>query len=51
MIKGKIRLRKSSDNKIFVEKTMKQVDQDVVDDLVKKRNMVRENRKEKRHKS
>jgi hypothetical protein len=49
MIKGKIRLRKSANNKIYVEKTMKQVDDKAVDELMERRNIVRENRREKRH--
>jgi hypothetical protein len=49
MMKCKIRMRKSVNNKIFVDKTMKQVDIKTVDELMERRNMVRENRKEKRH--
>jgi hypothetical protein len=36
-------------NKIFVDKTMKQVDSQTVKELMDRRNLVRENRKEKRH--
>jgi hypothetical protein len=49
MIKCKIRMRKSINNKIFVDKTMKQVDSQAVKELMERRNLVRENRKEKRH--
>jgi hypothetical protein len=49
VIKCKIRMRKSINNKIFVDKTMKQVDNQAVKELMERRNMVRENRKEKRH--
>jgi inhibitor of KinA sporulation pathway (predicted exonuclease) len=49
MMKCKIRMRKSVNNKIFVDKTMKQVDSQTVKELMDRRNLVRENRKEKRH--
>jgi DNA polymerase III epsilon subunit-like protein len=49
MIKCKIRMRKSVNNKIYVDKTMKQVNDDVVKELMERRNNVRETRKEKRH--
>lgn len=48
-LKGKIRMRKSINNKIYVVKTMRQVSLDVVEDILSKRDQVRENRKEKRH--
>lgn len=50
MIKGKIRLRKSTDNKIYVVKTMKQVEPEVLEDILMKRNHGREIRKKKRYK-
>ncbi len=49
-IKGKIRLRRSEDNKIYVVKTMKQIGPDVVQDIMNKKNQVRKSRKERRHK-
>lgn len=49
-IKGKIRLRRAEDNNIYVVKTMKQVDAEVVQDIINKKNHVRKSRKEKRHK-
>lgn len=48
-IKGKIRMRRSVNNKIYVVKTMRQVDADVVEDIANKKNQIRENRREKRH--
>ncbi len=47
-IKGKIRLRKTEDNKIYVIKTMKQASPDVVEDIMNKKNQVRKSRKERR---
>lgn len=49
-IKGKIRLRRSKNNKIYVVKTMKQVSSEVVQDIINKKNQVRITRKERRHK-
>jgi inhibitor of KinA sporulation pathway (predicted exonuclease) len=49
MMKCKIRMRKSVNNKIYVVKTMKQIDESGVEELIDRRNLVRENRKEKRH--
>ena len=48
-IKGKIRMRKSVNNNIYVVKTMRQAGPDVVEDIINKRNQTRENRKERRH--
>lgn len=48
-LKGKIRLRKSENNKIYVVKTMKQIEGDEVQDIIEKRNLLRESRREKRH--
>lgn len=48
-IKGKIRMRKSVNNKIYVVKTMRQVSIDVVEDIINKKNQIRESRREKRH--
>ena len=48
-IKGKIRMRKSVNNRIYVVKTMRQAGPDVVEDITAKRDQARENRKEKRH--
>lgn len=50
-LKGKIRLRKSArDDSIYVVKTMKQVDESVVEDIKRKKEQTRELRKERRHK-
>ncbi len=49
-IKGKIRLRRTEDNQIYVEKTMKQISPDMVQDIINKKNQVRKSRKERRHK-
>jgi len=51
VLKGKIRLRRSEDNKIYVVKTMKQADTVIVQDIIDKKKLLRENRKEKRHHS
>ncbi len=48
-IKGKIRLRRAEDGKIYVVKTMRQIDSDGVQDIINKKNQVRQNRKERRH--
>lgn len=48
-IKGKIRMRKSANNKIYVDKTMKQIDKDAIKEIMNKRDHIRENRREKRH--
>lgn len=50
MIKGKIRLRRTEHGRIYVVKTMKQVDSDGVQDIINKKNQVRRSRKERRHK-
>ena len=50
VIKGKIRLRRAEGGRIYVVKTMKQADTDMVQDIINKKNQVRQNRKEKRHK-
>lgn len=50
-LKGKIRLRKSANNKIYVVKTMKQADADMIQEIINKKNILRESRKEKRHHS
>lgn len=50
-IKGKIRMKKSVHDRIYVVKTMKQVGVDTVDDIIKKRNQIREIRREKRHRT
>ena len=47
-IKGKIRLRKSEDNMIYVVKTMKQASKEVEADVMNKKVQVRNNRKERR---
>lgn len=49
-IKGKIRLRRSENDRIYVVKTMRQVDGEVVQDIIDKKNQVRRTRKERRHK-
>lgn len=50
-IKGKIRMKKSSYDKIYVVKTMKQISIDSVNDIVDKRDQIREGRKERRHRT
>ncbi|MDE5825405.1 MAG: exonuclease domain-containing protein [Lachnospiraceae bacterium] len=49
-IKGKIRLRRSENGRIYVVKTMKQIDSDGVQDILNKKNQIRQSRKERRHK-
>lgn len=49
-IKGKIRLRRSERGRIYVVKTLKQIDADGIQDILNKKNQVRRNRKERRHK-
>lgn len=48
-LKGKIRMRKSVNDQIYVVKTMKQVNEDIVKDIMQKKEQNRESRKEKRH--
>lgn len=48
-LKGKIRMRKSVHDEIYVVKTMKLVGEDTVADILKKKEQTREIRKEKRH--
>lgn len=48
-IKGKIRLRRTDSGRIYVVKTMKQAGPDMVEDILNKKNQVRENRRERRH--
>ncbi len=48
-IKGKIRMKKSVQDRIFVVKTMKQVNAETVNDIITKRNQIREGRRERRH--
>lgn len=48
-IKGKIRMRKSVDNEVYVVKTMKQIDEETVKDIANKKDQAREIRKERRH--
>ena len=50
-IKGKIRMKRSTHDKIYVVKTMKQINMDTVNDIVDKRNQLREVRRERRHKT
>lgn len=49
-IKGKIRLRRAESGRIYVVKTMKQIDPDGVQDIMNKKSQVRQNRKERRQK-
>ncbi|MDE6055877.1 MAG: exonuclease domain-containing protein [Lachnospiraceae bacterium] len=49
-IKGKIRLRRTENGRIYVVKTMKQIDSDGVQDILNKKNQIRQSRKERRHK-
>ena len=48
-IKGKIRMKKSMQDRVYVVKTMKQVNAEAVNDIITKRNQIREGRREKRH--
>ena len=50
-IKGKIRMKKSRYDKIYVVKTMKQINLDAVNDIIDKRNQLREIRRDKRHRT
>lgn len=50
-IKGKIRMKKSQNEKIYVVKTMKQITTDAVDDIIQKRDQIREGRRERRHRT
>lgn len=50
-IKGKIRMKKSPYDKIYVVKTMKQINVDTVNDIIDKRNQIREGRRERRHRT
>lgn len=47
-IKGKIRMRKSLHDKVYVVKTLKLVNEETVEDILKRQEKARENRKEKR---
>ena len=47
-IKGKIRLRRSEDNVVYVIKTMKQAGAEVEADVMNKKEQVRNSRKERR---
>lgn len=49
-IKGKIRLRRSAGDGIYVVKTMKQADPEIVEEILDKKNQVYKNRKEHRKK-
>ncbi len=50
-IKGKIRMKKSTQDKVFVVKTMKQINAETVNDIISKRNQIREDRRDRRHRS
>lgn len=49
-LKGKIRLRRAQSGRIYVVKTMKQIDSATVQDILNKKNQIRQSRKDKRHK-
>lgn len=49
-IKGKIRLRRAENGRIYVVKTMRQIDSNGVQDIINKQNQIRQSRKERRHK-
>lgn len=51
LLKGKIRMRKSADDRIYVVKTMKQVTEEMVEEIMNRKEQTRENRKERRKKS
>lgn len=48
-LKGKIRMRKSINDQVYVVKTMKAVGEEIVKDILQKKEQSRELRKEKRH--
>ncbi len=50
LLKGKIRIRKSVDDRVYVVKTMKQVNEETAQEILYKKEHSRENRKEKRKK-
>ena len=50
LLKGKIRMRKSVHDKIYVVKTMKQVTEETVEEILSRKEQTRENRKERRKK-
>ena len=51
LLKGKIRMRKSINDDIYVVKTMKQVSEETVQELLSRKEQSRENRKDRRKKS
>lgn len=51
MLKGKIRIRKSSNNDLYVVKTMRQINDEDYEEIYKKKMHARELRKERRHKA
>lgn len=50
LLKGKIRMRKSVHDNIYVVKTMKQVTEETVEEILNRKEQSRENRKERRKK-
>lgn len=50
LLKGKIRMRKSAGNELYVVKTMKLADEEVLESINAKKEQGRESRKERRHK-
>ena len=50
LLKGKIRMRKSVHDNIYVVKTMKQVTEETVEEILSRKEQTRENRKERRKK-
>lgn len=51
LLKGKIRLRKSADNRIYVVKTMKQIEPEILEDILMKKKRGREIRRGRRHRA
>lgn len=51
LLKGKIRMRKSIDDRVYVVKTMKQVSEETMQELISRKEQSRENRKDKRKKT
>lgn len=51
LLKGKIRMRKSAVDRIYAVKTMKQVTEEMVEEIMNRKEQTRENRKERRKKS
>ena len=51
LLKGKIRMRKSIDDRVYVVKTMKQVSEETMQELISRKEQSRESRRDKRKKT